>query len=95
MPTQDKFRVELRAQMKRAQKQGRPHVEINAGELHRTLGGYPGGSHAIPSCCAVMRNECKGGKVKIIHEPPSGDGPSLTIRYYLPRQTQPTDLEEA
>ena len=30
----------------------------------------------------------------MIYEPPSGKGASLTIRYYLPRQTQPTDLEK-
>ena len=52
------FREELQAQLRRAQKQGRPHIEINSGELHRTLGGYPpkAGQRAanIPSCCAVM-----------------------------------------
>ncbi len=66
MPTADQFRDELGAQINRAQRQGRPHVEINAGELHRTLGGYPpkaGGPHqAMPSCCAVMWKAFKKGK---------------------------------
>ena len=33
-------REELQAQIHRAQKQGRRHIEVNFGELHRTLGGY-------------------------------------------------------
>src|SRR5229473_7876636 len=44
------FRMELRAQLERAQKRSAPHIEINAGELHRRLGGYPGLSFPkIPS----------------------------------------------
>jgi hypothetical protein len=39
MPSTDQFRAELIAQIDRAAKQGRPHVEINAGKLHRKLGG--------------------------------------------------------
>ena len=89
MPTTDEFRDELRLQINRAQQQGRSHIEINAGELHRTLGGYPpkaGGFHAMPSCCAAMRNELGRDKADIIYETDSGNAPSLTIRYYLPRQ---------
>lgn len=88
MPTTDEFRAELRAQISRAQRQGRPHAEINAGELHRTLGGYPpknGGSHAMPSCCAALRDELALGKSDIIYETESGQAAALTIRYYLPR----------
>ncbi len=88
MPTTDDFRVELRAQITRAQRQGRPHVEVNAGELHRTLGGYPpkhGSSHSMPSCCNVMRDEFVHGKDEIIHETDSGQAPALTIRDHFPR----------
>jgi hypothetical protein len=49
MPSADDFRRELTAQIERAAKQGRPHIEINAGELHLVVGGYPpkaGESHA-------------------------------------------------
>ena len=35
MITMFDFRRELLAQISRAAKQGRPHIEINAGELHR------------------------------------------------------------
>jgi 5-methylcytosine-specific restriction protein A len=92
--TQD-FRTELEAQIERASKQGRPHIEVNAGELHRAVGGYPpkhGQSHAMPACCSVMRQEFSKGKAEVIHETDSGQAPALTIRYYLPRpsQTQPS-----
>ncbi|MBS1163989.1 MAG: endonuclease [Proteobacteria bacterium] len=88
MPTADDFRVELTGILQRAELQGRPHVEINAGELHRSVGGYPsreGNQHAMPSCCGVMRGELEAGKAEIIYTPESGNGASLTIRYYLPR----------
>jgi 5-methylcytosine-specific restriction protein A len=88
MPTTDDFRTELNAQIDRATKQGRPHIEINAGELHRTVGGYPpkqGETHSMPSCCGVMREEFKRGRAEIIHETESGNAPSLTMRYTLPR----------
>jgi hypothetical protein len=37
MATMDDFREELEAEIGRAPKQGRPHIEINAGELHRIV----------------------------------------------------------
>ncbi len=58
MLTSDEFRQELIAQIDRAFRQGRPHIEVNAGELHRALGGYPpkgGDNHSMPLCCSVMR----------------------------------------
>jgi 5-methylcytosine-specific restriction protein A len=88
MPTTENFRTELKAQIDRATKQGRKHIEINAGELHRVVGGYPpqgGQSHSMPSCCYVMRSELNRENAEIIHETDSGQAPALTIRYYLPR----------
>jgi 5-methylcytosine-specific restriction protein A len=84
------FRTEMSAQINRAEKQGRPHIEVNAGELHRTVGGYPaeaGASHALPVCCHVMHAEYARGAAEIVHSPPSGAGAALTIRYRLPRPT--------
>lgn len=76
------FRAELEAQIDRAQKQGRPHAEINAGELHRIVGGYPGSAdHSMPICCDVMRKVAKEMSSEPVYEPPSGKGASLTIRY--------------
>jgi len=86
MPTADDFRCELLNQIKRANDQGRPHAEINSGELHRTLGGYPnGGKHHMPACCAEMEREFVAGKDEYIYQPTKTKGASLTIRYALPR----------
>jgi hypothetical protein len=88
MPNQEEFRAELLAQIDRAIKQDRPHIEVNAGELHRAVGGYPprgGSSHSMPVCCNVLRKEMQRGKAEIVFETPSGSAPALTVRYYLPR----------
>lgn len=85
IPTSDDFRKELHAQIQRAIRQGRPHVEINAGELHRAVGGYPGESHRMPMCCQAMRDELQNGDATVVFETTSGNGAALTIRYKLPR----------
>ncbi len=82
------FRRAIWAQFKRAENQGRPHVEINAGELYRTLGGYPpkrGEQHRMPLCCQAMRAELDAKRDQVVHETASGQAPSLTIRYKIPR----------
>lgn len=83
MPTADDFRLELRAQISRAQEQNRPHVEINAGELHRLLGSYPGPDHRMHTCCNVMYQEAELLDHEIIVCPQQGNGASLTIRYFV------------
>lgn len=84
MPTADDFRSALRSQFRVAELGGLPHIEVKAGELHRELGGYPGGNHQMPSCCQVMEQERRAFD-EIIAGPPSGKGASLTVRYRLPR----------
>jgi 5-methylcytosine-specific restriction protein A len=86
MPTAEDFKLELHRMMLEAMKAGRGSVEINAGELHRRVGDYPGKNHRMPVCCEVMRRALAldAGDV-IVEEPPSGRGASLTIRYVLPR----------
>lgn len=71
--------------MERAQKRGADHVEINAGEVHRTVGRYPGPDHRMRTLCDVMRSEMKRGD-NILVSPRLGNGAGLTIRYSLPRQ---------
>jgi 5-methylcytosine-specific restriction protein A len=87
-PTTDDFRAELRAQIHRAIRQRRSHVEINAGELHRKVGGYPpkpGENHAMSTCCRVMSAEFVHGKDAVIFKTASSLAPAYTIRYNLPR----------
>jgi hypothetical protein len=81
MVTMNDFREELQAQIKRAIGQGRPHVEINAGELHRVVSPS---ENRHPMACAAMR-EFQKPSDEVIHAPPAGDGPSFTLRYMLPR----------
>jgi hypothetical protein len=83
----DHFRQELLAQIERAAKRGAQHIQINSGELHRAVGGYPGPNHRMPSCCNVMQDEMKSGDVLIDNSEKSKEL-ELTIRYLLPRQTQ-------
>ena len=84
LPTADDFRKELSAQLARGTKRGAAHLEVNSGELHRVLGGYPGPNHRMPICCEVMRREINDGD-EVISEPMGGKGASLTVRYKLPR----------
>jgi len=84
MTDRQAFEAELFRIVTRAQKQNRPHVEVNSGELHRAVGGYPTPTPRMPMCCNVMRKEMIGGD-EFVFQPPKGDGASLTIRYQLPR----------
>ena len=79
------FRDELQQQLKVAEKQGKKHIAVQSGELHREVGGYPGPHHRMPVCCDVMYSEMSDGD-RVITAPPSGRGATLTIQYVLPRQ---------
>jgi 5-methylcytosine-specific restriction protein A len=79
------FRAELNSQLSRAEKRGHTHWEINSGELHRKIGGYPGTNHRMPICCDVMYSAQQEGD-EVISSPPAGKGAGLTIRYKLPRR---------
>lgn len=84
MPTAAEFRAELTRILRDARRKGAEYVDVNSGELHRKLGGYPGKNHAMPSCCNVMWEE-KTPRDIVLHAPPKSRGASLTVRYALPR----------
>lgn len=89
MPKKADFERELKAQFASAARQGKSSITVNAGELHRLVGGYPPtkqGSHAMPTCCDVMHQHYRPGHDALISAPPSGRGASLTIRYTIPRR---------
>ena len=92
MPSVDEFQSELRSLLREAESRSLPHLEINSGQLHRKLGGYPGTKAQMPSCCLAMYHEQKAGD-EVISRPPKGKGASLTIRYQLPRSA--TSISEA
>lgn len=84
VPDRGTFAAAIEDAITRAQEQGRAHIEINAGELHRAVGGYPGASHRMPVCCAALRSLMDARDV-VVFQPPAGDGASFTVRYQLPR----------
>ncbi len=86
LPTRDDFRGALRDLFAEAERPGASTVDVNAGQLHRRVGGYPGRNHRMPVCCEVMR-VAMGPVDEVVESPPSGKGATLTIRYRLPRGT--------
>lgn len=91
-PTTDDFRAELRSLFERAQDQGYDHIQIEARQLHVAVGGYPARSHRMQECCRVLREAMNEGD-RVVREPPSGQGATLTIRYRLPRGDHKTPYE--
>jgi 5-methylcytosine-specific restriction protein A len=87
MPTAEDFRRELFQMMANAQKNGREFIEISARELHARVGPPIRRNHRMPNCCRVMKAQLATdyGDV-IVNEPRGGQGPTLTIRYRLPRR---------
>lgn len=84
MPTTEDFRQALRDILSSASREGRGCVEVRSGDVHTRLGGYPGPSHRMPTCCDAMRSMMLPGDV-VLRQPPKGSGASLVIRYALPR----------
>ncbi len=84
MPSSNKFRGQINLIFQTAETNGKQFVDINSGNLHRQLGGYPGPSHCMPTCCDVMKSYLKAGD-QILEEPLKGRGAKLTIRYLIPR----------
>ena len=78
------FRSELTRRLDRARGVGLAHLDVNAGELHRYVGGYPARHHQMPLCAAVMMVERRPGDEILVSAPP-GREEILTIRYRLPR----------
>ncbi len=87
MPTAEEFKAELHRMMLEAFKDGEGTVDVNAGELHRRVGDYPDpNNHRMPVCCDVMKAAIASDVGdRVLQDPPSGQGASLTIRYVLPR----------
>ena len=57
------------------------YIDINAGKVHRELGGYPRPNHNISGCCNAMRSLMNSNDF-ILSSPPKGNGASLTVRYF-------------
>lgn len=84
MPTTEEFGAALDREFREAMARKAPSVQVNSGDLHRRVGGYPGPDHSMPTCCDVMYAAKRPDDV-VLTAPPKGKGASLTIRYTLPR----------
>jgi len=84
MLSAEDIRAVLKRRLAEAASQGKQHLDVKSGDLHREVGGYPAQDHRMPLVCEVMKGEMKPGD-QIIVQPPSGKGAPLTIRYCLPR----------
>lgn len=84
MPTKEEFGKAVGAKLREAELRGGEHLDLNSGELHRELGGYPGPNHQMSSCCDALYDAQRAGDT-ILSSPAQGKGASLTIRFKLPR----------
>jgi hypothetical protein len=84
MPTAIDFEQEIYERLEGAGSSGAAYVDIQAGELHRSLGGYPSPNHRMPDCCQVMRRLMRAFD-QLLREPPKGKQADLLIRYFLTR----------
>ncbi|HEY9090641.1 DUF7662 domain-containing protein [Parasphingorhabdus sp.] len=83
-PKMDDFRAALKDYLLEARSEGISSVVINAGKLHRLVGGYPTPFNRMPMCCKAMYEEQTHGD-RIVEKPMKDFGASLTIEYRLPR----------
>jgi len=56
------------------------YIDLVSGDIHRELGGYPGRSHSMPTCCKTMRKMMISDD-EVLFSPPKGNGATLKIRY--------------
>ena len=80
-PDSSDFQAALDKRFARAWRSGVTQLEVNAGELHREVGGYPQSNHRMATCCQVMRANMQASD-EVVEEPPGGAGASLVVRYH-------------
>ena len=85
-PSADDFATALQGRFREASGAGCRWMYVTASNLHREVGGFPAsdGSDRMSLCTGAMRAAMREGDT-VLCESPGGDGPTLTIRYLLPR----------
>jgi hypothetical protein len=86
MPNAEDFHRILAKYFQESQDAKQVSITLESGQVHRRVGGYPGGSHRMPMCCGVMKKMMQDGD-ELLYAPPSGKGASLKIRYKIPRKS--------
>ena len=79
-PTAWDFQNQLMAILNAARQSGQSYVDVESGNLHKKVAGYPNPNHRMPVCCEVMRKLMRAGD-SVLKETMSGQGATLTIRY--------------
>jgi hypothetical protein len=82
--TRERFIHAIDARFKVASDAGDTYIDVTSGDVHRSVGGYPGNNHRMPLCCSVMYQLMRPGD-EVLAKPPKGQGATLRIRYCLPR----------
>ena len=83
IPTSEDFRKRLDAVIDAARRRDMDSVTVQAGELHKMVGGYSNrGNHRMRACCRVMKGRMREGD-RILSSPQSGYGASLLVLYLL------------
>lgn len=85
MPTIEEFLDEIRSQLRAAELTGASEIELNAGQVHRKMGGYPGLNHRMKACCEALYAEMHDGLDEVLAAPGRRYGASVTVRFGLPR----------
>lgn len=93
MPKADDFHRILTKYFQESEEAKQNSVTLESGQVHRRVGGYPGGSHSMPTCCNVMRKLMQDGD-ELLYAPPSGKGASLRIRYSIPRKSATPEFRQ-
>ena len=78
------FVTVLRKLLQEEGKAGKASVDVRAANLHTEVGVYPARGHSMPTCRTVMYEEMPPDG-EILPTPPGGRGPTLLVRYKLPR----------
>ena len=83
--TRDDFANALTRMFDEAVANGNRTLTVTSRDLHQKVGGYPDRNHRMPLCCSVMRSEVVEELDTMLYSPPSGQGATLRIEYFLPR----------
>jgi len=86
------LRIALHRRMRSALVRKQSYIEVSAGDLQHEVANAVSDdedrngddSDIMPICCGVLRAEMSGAD-QVIREAPQGRGPSLTIRFVIPR----------
>ena len=87
-PTAWDFQNQLMAILNAARQSGQSYVDVESGNLHKEVAGYPNPNHRMPVCCEVMRKLMRAGD-SVLKETMSGQGATLTIRYTVEAASYP------